>query len=120
MFDIIDNNSNYFNRQDLCSYYDMQNFNNSFSNRQNSLILVNYNIRSVIKNSDDFFAFVGSLNTKVQIIVLTETWMNDSGDWLNIPGFTAYHSVRMGKRGGGVTVLVSTALCSFSMPDCER
>ena len=39
-----------------------------------------------------------------------ETWNADEVDWVEIPGFSAYLSVRIRSTGGGVTVAVDSAL----------
>ena len=44
--------------------------------------------------------------------MLSETWMDSVDAFLDIPGYEAYHSVREGKKGGAVSILVSKNLKS--------
>ena len=50
------------------------------------------------------------------MLVLTETWLRGPGDWLDVPGFTAYHSIGTDRRGGEVSILVKSHLRSEAMP----
>jgi len=48
--------------------------------------------------------------------VLTETWLNSENDWINTQGYRAFHCVREGRRGGGVTILVEDNLSAAKIP----
>ena len=87
-----------------CSYFDTDNLSSLFGNPNDlNLNIIHQNIRSVYKNLEQFLLNLDNLN--VQIIVLTETWITECSDWIQIPGYNSFHSVRAGK-GGGVTILV--------------
>ena len=49
------------------------------------------------------------------MLVLTETWLRGPGDWLDVPGYTTYHSIRTNRRGGGVSILVKSHLKSEAL-----
>lgn len=106
----IDPDVNYFVSNDDCSYYDAESFNTLRYNVENTLKIIHINIRAANSNFDEFLLFLSSLKTKFSIIVLTETWLNHGREWVDIAGYRSYHSVREGKRGGGVTILVDEGL----------
>ena len=47
---------------------------------------------------------------KFQIIVISVNWIADELDWIEIPGFPAYHRVGIRTLGGRVTVLAGSNL----------
>ena len=98
-----------------CSYYEASLFRRQFSNNSDSLRVFHLNIRSVCKNMDELTLFLCSLKVEFHIIVLTETWLCDQSEFLDVAGYTAYHTVRTDRRGGGVTVLVKSNIQSHSL-----
>jgi hypothetical protein len=99
-----------------CFYYSASEFYNNFVRYIYMLRVRHLNIRSVHKNMDEFLLFVQSLSAEFHALILTETWLEDQSYWLNIPGYTAYHSIRPNRRGGGVTVLVNSLFKSEQLP----
>lgn len=98
-----DNQSTYENSID-CSYFDTNDLVSLFGNHNElNLNIIHQNIRSVYRNLPQFLLNLDNLN--VHVIVLTETWITDSSDWIQVPGYNSFHSIRSGK-GGGVTILV--------------
>ena len=94
-----------------CQYYDKNSLDALFNdNSENKLKIFHLNIRSVSKHLDEFL--LNTNNLDLSVIVLTETWLNHSSEWVNIPGFTAYHNIRKDKKGGGVSILVNNFLTS--------
>ena len=68
----------------------------------NSLVL---NIRSLPNNYDKLLPYISSLDLTLDIIVLTETWLNDLNDRLwDIPTYSHISINRKNKRGGGIRV----------------
>ena len=92
-------------------YYDVASLDETIA-ENNSLSCIHVNIRSCRKNLDELLLFLDQLNINFTIIVLSETWMDNVDAFLDIPGSEAYHSVREGKKGGGVSILVSKNLKS--------
>jgi len=95
---------------DECSYYNSRNI-DSVINSKNMLNLVHINIRSCSKNLDEFLILLNNLKPRFSVVILTETWLNSIHDWIDVPGYKAFHCVREGRRGGGVTILVDDGLC---------
>ena len=74
--------------------------------------MLHLNIRSAKKNFNEFQSTMHIMKVEFQVIVLTETWLDTINDWNELPGYTAYHSIRSDRGGGGVTVLISSAIQS--------
>ena len=100
-----------FTLNESCTYFDMDNL-NTISDASNSLNLIHVNFRLCNKNLDKFLCMLDSMPLPFPIVVLTETWLNSEEDWVNVPGYVAYHSIRKDRRGGGVTVLVHSSISS--------
>lgn len=95
-------------------YYDVFEFREQCIN--NNLILVHQNIRSFNQNYDSLSVFLESLNKPIDVIVLTETWF--SGDICSdIEGFTAFHTSREVRQGGGVSIYVREGLRAVCIND---
>jgi len=115
MFDNIDPDLNYFNSENQCTYFDVESI-KDFVYESNNINIIHLNIRSANKNLDEFIVNLRRIKINFKIIVLTETWLNSSSDWLDVPGYHAFHSIREGRAGGGVTILVSCDLSAELLP----
>jgi hypothetical protein len=117
VLDNIDPDEHYFDAVTECTYYDAQPFRDTFKPLcSTSLMVFHLNIRSIAKNLDELLVYLESLAVRFHVLVLTESWLNGSSAWLDVPGYTAYHSVRQNMMGGGVSVLVSDQLESEILP----
>ena len=88
----------------ICRYYDIQDYANIHGS-QNSLSIVNYNIRSFNKNFDTFIG--GFLPNNMPCIMnITETRFT-SFKFEQIPGYESYHTVRNSETpAGGISLFV--------------
>ena len=104
------NYGNLLNISDVFSnkYYTPETFQTShLQNLKHCLSVVNFNIRSFKKNSDEFIAFLAACNHSFDVIVLTETWAKNETHSLNhLQGYSSVHNYRDGKKGGGVSIYV--------------
>ena len=76
-----------------CAYFETRALRESFSNNHSDLkVIINVNIRSFNKNGDELLVLLQQLGVNFEIIILTETWLNEELAWLDIPGYVAYHS----------------------------
>ena len=108
----------YFDYDDFkCDYYDIKSLNQHFSKNNSSLNLIHLNIRSIKSNLDEFLINLMKINFDFHIIVLSETWMSARSDWTFVPGYKAFHSIRMGRQGGGVSILVRSDLDAIELPN---
>ena len=97
------------------NYFTIANYNHTFNGVGNSIFLCNYNIRSFHANFDNFEAFLYSLSTKFNLLVLTETRFA-AGSGVDIAGYSGFHVGRVGGAGGGVSVYSDVVLNAHKVP----
>ena len=110
----IDLENNFFDPDSMtsCLYRDVNDFKNDFIN-ESSMSVLCFNIRSFYKNIDEFLAILSLNESNIDIIVLTETWLNNDNKQLGcIPGYVSYHCYRDSKIGGGVSIFVKESFIS--------
>ena len=87
-----------------CNYLSFQEYNSKILSNQNSISIVNYNVRSYNANFELFSACLKN-SSFPKILVLTETWF--SSDYHeDIENYNSFHIFRNGMRSGGVSVYV--------------
>ena len=97
------------------SYYDPSKFDLSRINDGNKLLILNFNIRSISKNFDNFITFLNGFNVDFDILILTETWLNaDNKDLSDISNYNSYYGIRHG-RGGSVSIFVINSINSIEV-----
>ena len=78
----------------------------------------NYNIRSLSSNFDNFTDIVENCGTKLDVILLTETWISsDSIDFFKIPSYSGFHSYRSHKKGGGLSIFINKDHLAHQIPE---
>ena len=111
MIENIDPDNNFFNeihssisQLQQSQYFTIEQYNTHFQNSQ--LFILSLNIRSFNANIESFYAVLQSLNKTPDIIILTETWINDDNiERSEIEGYHSFHTLRQGGgRGGGVSI----------------
>ena len=112
------------NNEQISKYYDTKKFNELNVNPLTDLLLLNYNIRSLNSNFDQFLAFSHLINKKFDVISFTESWLKEENKHLyNISGYQDFHNLRGdGRRGGGISLYVTENFkakliknCTFSL-----
>lgn len=98
------------------NYFTVDSLNNFLLEYKSKISVINFNIRSVNRNLDNFLALLCSININFHIMTLTETWLSSAGCSFSVDGYHAHHTVR-GVRGGGVSILCGTALDSEQLRD---
>ena len=99
--EILQSNENFPNSE----IYTLDRFNATFVPNDSLFSVLNCNIRSFTANCDPFIGLLSSIKFIPEILTLSETWIKDASDQMcNISGYTAFHTVRLGGRGGGVSV----------------
>ena len=69
------------------------------------------NIRSLNGNNDNFREFLGSLNGNFIVIVLTESWCNETANENSLLSLDNYYSVHQKKKkGGGLWIYIHKQL----------
>ena len=65
------------------------------------------NAQSLRTSLFDLQDFIDSLNYRIHLVLVTETWLSpDEGRSNNLQGYHAYHSMRPDGSGGGVSIFV--------------
>ena len=109
--DLIDPDYNYNPLNIDCNYYDKLTL-KPYIETESGLSIISANIRSANRNFDDFIGLLNSFKVKFHTIILCESWLSSESDWVPVPGYTAFHSVRSVGRGGGVSILVDEIFAS--------
>ena len=91
-----------------CKYYSIPNLNSETSKQnQSQLALLSMNIRSLPKNYRNFKTLLENIDTKFDVITLTETWIKThNADIYQIDGYSHEYQTRENKAGGGVAIFI--------------
>ena len=94
-----------------CDYYLEDSFNKKMleyiQKPGNYLSMVHVNIRSAMKNLDNFSHYIQGLDHVFPLIGLTETWFKpDNKDCIGMQGYRAEHNCRTNRTGGGVSLFI--------------
>ena len=69
--------------------------------------IIHLNIRSIPKNLKTFENYLMNLDVQFSVIALSETWLNEiNSSHYGVAGYNECHTVRSGKKGGGVSLFV--------------
>ena len=101
----------------LSKYYSIDEYNLSSQTTSTAtnpcLNILHLNIRSLQKNLDNLTSFLKCLSNQPHIIALSETWLKDSTHHLyHLKGYTTYHTYRLNREHGGVSLLISSDIKS--------
>ena len=95
---------------DSCDYIEL---NKEISVDPEDLIVINLNNRGLyLKLGKLNYIINNATNRHADVVTLSETWLSKYTPQFSIPGYKLYRKDRVGKKGGGVAILVSTALNS--------
>ena len=94
---------------DSCNYVEM---NNLITTGKGDLTIIQLNVRGITSKQMKVKELIDTSikSNTPDIILLCETWLNPFSPGLNIAGYDTYQNDRIGKKGGGVAILVSTHL----------
>ena len=107
---------------DTCDYFDLTTEETWYGSKTD-LIAIQLNIRGLINKQIDLQNLMNKVagTVKIDLITLQETWLtNKNSHLINIPSYKHYFQTRIGKKGGGVSILVSNELTSRVCTDCYR
>ena len=91
-------------------------YNNLLEHTKSGLSFLNFNIRSYNANSDELHSIFNSMKSYPDVLTLTETRF--TADYTeDLVGYRSYHSVRTGRRSGGVSVYVKNEIKSEFFAD---
>ena len=81
---------------------------------KSDLVVLQLNIRGLSSKIAEFKCLLEKLtdNKKPDVILLSETWLNKSSLKISLPGYITYNVHRTHKKGGGVSILVTSVIKS--------
>ena len=81
------------------------------SNADESISIISVNVRSLKANFEKFLVNTEQLETRPQVIIVSETWLSskDCHSWYNIEGYNM-HATNRPSRGGGVCIYIDEKL----------
>lgn len=92
--------------------------NEIMKNSKSSLKIITQNIRSVYKNLDSFQAQLARLSYEIDIIILTECWLNADKPIPTMENYVTYSSKKCLNQNDGIVIFVKRNLqCSVEEPD---
>ena len=95
---------------DSCDYIEL---NREIYTDPEDLIVLNLNIRGLYSKLGKLTQLIDNVTMRqADVITLSETWLSKYTPHFNIAGYKMYRKDRVCKKGGGVAILVSTALHS--------
>lgn len=84
--------------------------------KQHNLKILTLNIRSVNHNFSDFLVLLTRINLDIDIIILTECWINDNSIIAQMNGYIQFNSTKYVNKAGGVIAYVRDNLS----PQCKE
>ena len=100
-----------FDHNLLCPY----SYSDSVVLNESSLNIVQWNVRGLFGKQDQVVRLLRLLGgpNKVHVVCLNETWLRtETSSKVENPGYNIIHKCRVGKKGGGLSILVSNN-CTF-------
>lgn len=99
---------------DCVVYDDLVSFTSNYNTGQDNILanfrLMHQNIRSYNKNFDQFLVLLQSLKIKFHCIVLSECWLRDDSDLMNVTGYNIFRSYNNLNQNDGIVVYIDNAL----------
>ena len=96
---------------DTCDYFNITN--DTWTMSKNDFTLIQLNVRGLLNKQRDLLNLINTLASKekIDVVMLQETWLTQSNlPLVSIPGYKHFHQYRTGKKGGGVSLLISNEL----------
>jgi hypothetical protein len=89
---------------------DVKDFVNVDNSNLTAFRVIHQNIRSYNKNIDSFLVLLEGLQVRFDCLILTEAWLRDDSDLINIPGYNLYRSYNGLNSSDGVVVYIDSTL----------
>ena len=96
-----------------CEFFTVQSFNDAMENNVNDIIVLHIRLFNAIFS--DLSCLIDQLGKPIDIIAMLETWF--TGDYIedNV-GYDAFHSYRVDRAGGGVSLFIRKKLHCTCVP----
>ena len=100
----LDPDLNLYSDLNNCDYFTEYNLNNklakTLSAKLNCLSFFHLNIRSLSRHFDNFSNVLATINSKFWVIGISETWLQNADDFVDLKGYNFVHNYRHGWVGG--------------------
>lgn len=84
------------------------------SQKTKTISCFHINAQSLRNKGDEFEAFFSTLNFRFNVVMVTETWYQNSCEILQLPNYNTHVQNRNDKRGGGVLIAIEKCFkCSI-------
>ena len=112
----VNNMFSHLNFTDISKYYDIQLYNNCFSNQNTGMLSIfHLNIRGAHSNKTNLETLIHILRHQPDVIALTETWFNDTDkENFLLENYQAFHAVRDSPHGGSSIFIKKTIDCELN------
>ena len=109
-------NAEISNKSESCEYLEID---SNWPIEMNDLLVMQLNVRGLCSKTDQIKRLVDNnpCNKPPEVILLCETWLNEGSPNINILGYNLEKENRIGKKGGGVAVLIKENLKYKPRPD---
>ena len=103
---------------EACEYLEPD---DSWQLESENLLIMQLNVRGLSSKVDQIKRLIdmNPCNKPPEVILLCETWLNDSSPTITIPGYNLELENRIGKKGGGVAILIKENLIYKNRPDLK-
>ena len=104
-------NVRYSSNEDKCDYVQPEEI---IKVNESDLVVLQLNIRGLSSKLAEFKRLLENLadSKKPDVILLSETWLIKSSPKISLPGYNIYNVHRTLKKGGGVSILISSVIKS--------
>ena len=114
--------SNLFDKYENASLDELDNcdyVNNVTDVQRNDLVVMQLNIRGISSKKSQLIDLIDNSvqNKQPDVLLIGETWFTPFPPKLDVPGYELYRQDRLHKKGGGVSILVSSKLHCTDRPD---
>ena len=93
------------NNVEACEYLEPD---DSWQTESENFLIMQLNVRGLSSKVDQIKRLIDTnpCNKPPEVILLCETWLNNSSPTINIPGYNLELENRTGRKGGGVAILI--------------
>lgn len=82
----------------------------SYCHKPSTFSFFHLNIRSLRKHFDELLIVLSELQTKFQIIILTESWLTEENHFFRLPGYVNFHNLAKNNQSDSTTIFIREEL----------
>ena len=98
-------NAEISNVSESCEYLETD---SNWTVKTSDLLIMQLNVRGLSSKIDQIKRLIDNnpCNKPPEVTLLCETWLNQGSPSINIPGYNLVQENRIGKKGGGIAILI--------------